>query len=235
MGVTIGAGAVVESYSNVVALTNIGPGEVWGGSPAVLLRRRTDLVPSDAAARSTPPSLSGGEANGLDSDCDSLDRARRVVARALDQPLEAVLSGDWDSLQKLAIALTLEEECGRRPMGDQIFEMQSLSDVARALGDAVASGPTANSAGRRTADPEWLPLLPFSVAATLAMAIRPRCLTAIRFRWSSRPASMSSRWRNRYGNGPGRLASVCRLNFAFQSNHPRIAGPIARFAAIGPV
>lgn len=41
LGVTIGAGAIVEIASNVLARTTIGPGEVWGGNPAVLLRRRT--------------------------------------------------------------------------------------------------------------------------------------------------------------------------------------------------
>ena len=79
MGVTIGTGAVVESYSNVVALTNIGPGEVWGGSPAVLLRHRTDLVPSDATAHSTPPSRWAGDATRVDNTSDPDAGARRVV------------------------------------------------------------------------------------------------------------------------------------------------------------
>ncbi len=87
----------------------------------------------------------------------------------MDQPPEDASAGDWDSLQQLAIALAVEETCGRRPVGDDIFELRSLADVACALRDAAASGSAAlaDSTGGRPTDPEWLPLLPFSAAAPL--------------------------------------------------------------------
>jgi acetyltransferase-like isoleucine patch superfamily enzyme len=51
MGVSIGADAIIEGGSNVVHFTQIGPGEVWGGNPAVFLRRRSDPRHSTADSR----------------------------------------------------------------------------------------------------------------------------------------------------------------------------------------
>jgi len=48
LGTTVGDGALVEPCSNVIAYSKIGPGEVWGGNPAVFIRKR-EGVPNTAA------------------------------------------------------------------------------------------------------------------------------------------------------------------------------------------
>ena len=60
MGVTMGAHSIVEPASNVVAFTAIPPGEVWGGNPAVFLRKRVD-APTDADGTASQPSRAKAE------------------------------------------------------------------------------------------------------------------------------------------------------------------------------
>lgn len=55
-GVTIGDGAIVATGAVVTKGTQIGPGEVWGGVPAKLIRpAETPPSEADAAGRALPP------------------------------------------------------------------------------------------------------------------------------------------------------------------------------------
>src|SRR5262249_26631094 len=121
MGISIGADAIIEGGSNVVHFTQIGPGEVWGGNPAVFLRRRSDPRPA-AAADARTGSAPGGATKAsrrreLASNVDLRAAARKVVAQGLSEVggdgVER-LDREWDSLERMAIAATLVDAYGCR-------------------------------------------------------------------------------------------------------------------------
>lgn len=175
LGVTIDADAIVEPFSNVAAMTHIPAGEVWGGNPAVFLRKRTDLpldehAPAAAVVAVTPP------ASVAPVEQDRSAAARRIVARAInlspdahtDEHESAKLHGDWDSLVQMAIAATLADAYGCRLGPTQLMQLKTLADVERIIASCQQSAPstTAPQVSLPT-DPEWLPLLPSAEATRL--------------------------------------------------------------------
>jgi acyl carrier protein len=183
MGISIGADAIIEAGSNVVPFTQIGLGEVWGGNPAVFVRRRLDLEPA-TADDAQAGSASGGATKAnhtreLANDVDLRAAARKVVAQvqrlseAEADGVEQEMDREWDSLERMAIAATLVDGYGCRLKPEEIWQLQTLADVERVIGERVhheSKGATVNALATAEAlpkNPEWLPLLPAAQATRL--------------------------------------------------------------------
>jgi FkbH-like protein len=186
MGVTIGKDAVVEAGSNVVAMTHIPAGEVWGGNPAVFLRKRWNKAPGDGAAE-TPRRLASADAVA-----ELHSTARTLVERALSLPAGTLRAqaddaeDGWDSLDCLAIGAAFHDTYRCQIPIEQVIRLRSLADVARILRQVqagqqgTASSPVSGlqpepvEPAELPSDPEWLPLLPSDVATQrLNQAGRP--------------------------------------------------------------
>jgi FkbH-like protein len=168
LGATIGAGAVIEPCSHVMPFTRIPPGEVWGGSPAVFRRRRSD-----------GEAIEGGS---LPSPVEATEDILAVIALALGLPPGAVTAQSdvascpaWDSLGKMAIAAALHDRFALKLAPDEEFELNSVADIVCAL-DRRAEA-TRSAAVDRPADPDLLPLLA-PAAATAAIAKMPLAAAA---------------------------------------------------------
>lgn len=185
MGVTVGADSIIEPFSNVTAMTYIPAGEVWGGNPAVFLRKRIDLPVATANDASSPPSSVPVVAQEPKAAVDPAAAARRVVRQALnlpaefadDHPAAEFERGEWDSLVQLAIAATLADAYEVRLQPREITRIKNVADVANLIAAKLAT-PTDVAAPAATvalpSDPEWLPLLPSADATRLlAQAARP--------------------------------------------------------------
>jgi hypothetical protein len=157
MGVTIGEDAVVEAGSNVLPLTQIPAGEIWGGNPAVFLRKR----PGFSSAKGDTEMVRAGTT-------ESHPEARRLVAQALGRPVDKVEDGPWDSLSQLAIAVTLQDVHGWKPRADRIVQLVSLAAITAAIeeepGELGKTALPAPAVEEMPSDPEWLPLVPVDTA-----------------------------------------------------------------------
>ncbi len=166
MGAIIGAGSLVEPHSRVQPFTRIPPGEVWGGSPAVFLRKRDSVT--ETPLRSIPaPARTVASAD--------VAKLHQLIAEALELPAGQITPETsakncpvWDSTGRMAIAAALHDRFGLDLPPETIEQLNSVSDVEKAL--AGASGPKAPAdASPLSTDPELLPLLdPARVLAALA-------------------------------------------------------------------
>ncbi len=73
----------------------------------------------------------------------ALDRARILIAEALDQPLEHIAAGGdvatvpgWDSLGHVKILMATEAALGRMLQPDEIAAIRGVADIARILDGA---------------------------------------------------------------------------------------------------
>lgn len=182
MGVTIGDDAIVEAFSNVTTMTFIPAGEVWGGNPAVFLRKRLDL-PTIEGERSDAP-MPPAVAQPIESDVKGA--AHRVLAKALNLPADvspeeraASEGGEWDSLVQMAVAATLADMYDCRLVPREIVALKTLADIERVLvrrSETPAVGSAADATAAKISlprDPEWLPLLPSADATRLLLQSEP--------------------------------------------------------------
>jgi FkbH-like protein len=182
MGVNVGADAIVEPFSNVTAMTYIPPGEVWGGNPAVFLRKRGDLATNETeSADEAPQNLKDKDLRKSSRDSgavvDTAAAAKRVVRQALHLPLELApgeaenehAAGEWDSLVQLAVAATLADTYECRLPPQQIVQLKSFADVERAIVAKLGAETQMSVVDTSVLpnDPEWLPLLPSAEATRL--------------------------------------------------------------------
>jgi FkbH-like protein len=160
LGCVIGEGAVVEAKSFVAPFTNIPAGETWGGVPARRLRRRDGQE---------EPIATGQIGRAAD-----LEQARELVQFALGAK-DAEPIPQWDSLGQIAIASALSDRYGIAVGSEKVFCLQTLEDVARAIGSGgVITRETAeavDAAGAPPGDADMLPLLP-PAEATQVLAAR---------------------------------------------------------------
>ncbi|HEY7427741.1 MAG TPA: DapH/DapD/GlmU-related protein, partial [Gemmataceae bacterium] len=173
LGAQVGEDALVEPFSNVLPFTIIPPEEVWGGNPAVFLRKRESPPAHGHAVPNAPKCVRPS----VDASLDSAE-ARRLVVQALNlpairatakKPLDADTCAEWDSLGQLALAAALHTAHGWRYTPQQVAELRSLAAVEAAIREA--RGETTSAPEETTlslpADPEWLPLLPSDRATRL--------------------------------------------------------------------
>ncbi|MBL9134033.1 MAG: HAD-IIIC family phosphatase [Verrucomicrobiaceae bacterium] len=160
MGVTVGARAVVEAASHVVAFTQIPPDEVWGGNPAVFVRHRDDSVAHKTAV--APPA----------TEEDALSLVERALGLAAGKVSASSCSKDfpeWDSLGMMALAAAIHSRFGIALPPQEVFRLNSVTAVRQAV-MRVPSSPAPRAAAAETVgDPELLPLLdPAEATARLA-------------------------------------------------------------------
>ena len=187
MGVTVGEGAVIELGSTVVPYTVVPPREVWGGNPAVFLRRRPGAAHDEQVRQDEPRQHSTPQAAAGGPPAPAEEEIRRLVAEALDLPLDRVRDDlgqanclQWDSLGQMALAAAVYDRFGVTLSHEQVFSIRTLPDLVRAVhspaplphlvplphledGSAELVSPPE--------DPEMLPLLDHE-AATRSLARR---------------------------------------------------------------
>jgi FkbH-like protein len=172
MGVKIEEGAIVEVGSNVLPYTRIGQGEIWGGNPAVLVRKVNEYA-NEGKANFLPRQAAHSQLNAL-------------VAKAINLPIEEIaedLSSDncraWDSLATMSIAASLYDHFLIRVPAENIFKLNSLKSIDQLIA-AHANNKFPDSSDMRCnpsrdieipSNPELLPLFD-SETVTYALARR---------------------------------------------------------------
>jgi FkbH-like protein len=160
-GVTVGEDAMLEPCSRVPAFTQIQPGEVWGGNPAVFRRRRDEAaeVPAVETAASTPSDLIA------------------LVAQALGLPPQQITAEssaatirEWDSLGMMAIAAALHSRFGLSLAPEQMFKLRSVSAIQSLL---VPTGLQTNA--EEKVEPDFLPLMAPAAATALLSRQNEAC------------------------------------------------------------
>lgn len=160
MGTTIGRNAVIEPGSVVEPFTQIPANQVWGGSPARYRREVADdgtrALTAPIAPLTADAPAPHATAPGLAVARPSADAARRLVADALDLPLDAVgpdataddVAG-WDSLGQLVIAMLARERYGVSLDADAAYCLRSVADVDHHVFCADGGGmdPPVNDSG----------------------------------------------------------------------------------------
>ena len=126
MGVKIEDGAIVEAGSNVLPYTRIGNGEVWGGNPAIFLRKRKEYLDVSVL---TPALLQVNrtELNAI------IANAIRMHPEEITDSLNSDNCAAWDSLAKLAIAASLYDRLGIRVSTEEIFELNSRQSIEQLI------------------------------------------------------------------------------------------------------
>ena len=164
VGVHIGDRTIIEPYSHVTAFTRIPSDEVWGGSPAVFIRKRgTENNPDPL-----PCHTMEGPVDGL----------LPLIAHALALPESAVTASTsaadcpaWDSLGKMAIVAALHDRFGIRLDPQDVFRLDSVAAVQQAI-RRCATDPGSGHGIPHT-DPDFLPLQDPAAATTYLSQIQP--------------------------------------------------------------
>ncbi len=159
MGVKIGEGAVIEVGSNVLPYTRIGRGEIWGGNPAVFLRKRNDYVD----IRETNYLVQEIEPSELDA---IIANAIRLRPEEITKDLNSDNCITWDSLAKMSISASLYDRFNIRIAAEQIFKLNSRQSIEQLiaihtdnnLSDSSDTVSTANEAIEIPTNPELFPL-----------------------------------------------------------------------------
>lgn len=161
LGVTVGENALIEPYSRLAAFTQIPPGEVWGGNPAVLRRHREANMP--ATDKPVPTTTAIAPADVL-----------QLIAQALGVPADRITAesspatvSEWDSLGMMAIAAALHGRFGLTLAPEEMFGLNSVAAIQRVL--QKTKTPMLVEAHT---DAEFLPLLEPAIA-TAQLAQRP--------------------------------------------------------------
>ncbi|HXR46205.1 MAG TPA: HAD-IIIC family phosphatase [Candidatus Limnocylindrales bacterium] len=163
MGAKIGEGAIIEPFSHVLPFTIVPPGEIWGGNPAVFRTRRD---------RSAAAAAGSGAASPLKND----SAIRQLIADALGLPASEISPESgvsncpvWDSMGKMAIAAAAQNRFGVDLSPEDIFDLNSVRDVVRAVALNPVQLETGAGEFQLPAHPELIPLFDSArVLATLA-------------------------------------------------------------------
>lgn len=174
MGVKIEEGAIVEVGSNVLPYTRIGRGEVWGGNPAVLIRKRNEYL-NETEQKSSYQQTDPSELNA-------------IIASAIQLRPEEIaddLNGDncmaWDSIAKMAIAASLYDRFNIRVPTTEIFKLNSRQAIEQLIATHTDDELLVRSRDKSIiardpsvpANPELLPLYqPETVTQLLAHRFR---------------------------------------------------------------
>ena len=132
-GVQIGEDSVIEPASYVPAFTQIGNGEVWGGSPARFLRMRNFQNHSE----------SSNPAGHVSVDLlDATDEAmlRQIVAQGLNRHVESITpalsatdTAAWDSLAQLGMTVELQKQFGITLTNQESFRLRSMCQIREVI------------------------------------------------------------------------------------------------------
>ncbi|NJR75339.1 MAG: hypothetical protein HC773_20250 [Scytonema sp. CRU_2_7] len=169
MGVKIEEEAIVEVGSNVLPYTRIGRGEIWGGNPAVFLRKRNEFA-NEAKPKSSQKQIASSQLN-------------EIIANAIRLPLEEIsddLNSEncmaWDSLATMSIAASLYDRFSIRVPAKDIFKLNSCKSIEQLIAAHTDNNPDNSDAVSTPKqdteipnNPELLPLYnPEAVTQALA-------------------------------------------------------------------
>jgi FkbH-like protein len=126
MGVKIDEGAIVEGGSNVLPYTRIGRGEIWGGNPAVFLRKRNEYVDITKTKHSVQQ-INSSELN------DIIANATGLRPEEITNELNSDNCMAWDSLAQMSIAALLYDRFNIRIAAEQIFKLNSRQSIEQLI------------------------------------------------------------------------------------------------------
>lgn len=155
LGATIGADAFVEPMSSVAAFTQIPPGEVWGGNPAMFRRKRFEV--ETATSIPIPDSPPSGNADLERLACHAVASALRLSTNAVTPTFSCDDCPEWDSLGQMAVAATLFSLTGNEIPVEQCFRLRSVPQIVDYLATRQTTPSRAETIVLAT-DPELLPL-----------------------------------------------------------------------------
>ncbi|KAB8331116.1 HAD-IIIC family phosphatase [Scytonema tolypothrichoides VB-61278] len=169
MGVKIEEEAIVEVGSNVLPYTRIGRGEIWGGNPAVFLRKRNEFA-NEAKPKASQKQIASSQLN-------------EIIANAIRLPVEEIaddLNSEncmaWDSLATMSIAASLYDRFSIRVPAKDIFKLNSRKSIEQLIAAHTDNNPDSSDAVSTPKqdteipnNPELLPLYnPEAVTQALA-------------------------------------------------------------------
>ncbi len=170
MGVKIEEGGIVEVGSNVLPFTRIGRGEIWGGNPAVFIRKRNEYA-NISETNYSVQQIDSSELN------DIIANATRLRPEEITKDLSSDNCMAWDSLAKMSIAASLYDRFNIRIAAEQIFKLNSRQSIEQLitvhthnnLSDNSDTVSTTNETVEIPTNPELLPLYkPDTVTQALA-------------------------------------------------------------------
>ncbi len=177
MGVKIEEEATIEVASNVLPYTRIGKGEVWGGNPAVFLRKVDRLSPTEVEFKPLAQTIYPPQLSDL---VEIVAKAIHLSPAEITDDLSSENCMNWDSLAVMSIAAGLYDRFSIRVAAGDIFKLDSFSAVKQLVNDRQTS--TSGSITAQTSaipdNPELLPLADRS-QVTQALASRLTGLTPL--------------------------------------------------------
>ncbi len=147
MGVKIDEGAIVEVGSNVLPYTRIGRGEVWGGNPAVLIRKRNEYL-NEAELKPFSRQIARSELNSL------IASAIQLQPEEIKDDLNGGNCMTWDSLAKMAIAASLYDRFNIRIPTTEIFKLDSRQAIEQVISSYTDEKVLSRSGDESTIDPD---------------------------------------------------------------------------------
>ncbi len=140
-GVRIGADSIIEPASYVAAFTQIGDGEVWGGSPARFIRlRNAPSLPEQTHVAGV------GNIPLLDDATEVI--LLQLVAKVLHRPIEfvtptlsALVTSAWDSLAQLGMTIELQRQFGILLTNQEGFRLRSMANLREVIWKSRAAEP----------------------------------------------------------------------------------------------
>ncbi|MEH2257503.1 HAD-IIIC family phosphatase [Nostoc sp.] len=126
MGVKIAEDAIVEVGSNVLPYTRIGRGEVWGGNPAILIRKRNEYA-DQTKPKSLPKQIAASELNEI------IANAIRLSPEEVSADLNSDNCMTWDSLATMSITAALYDRFSIRVPPEDIFKLNSRNSIEQII------------------------------------------------------------------------------------------------------
>ncbi|MEH2114141.1 HAD-IIIC family phosphatase [Nostoc sp.] len=126
MGVKIEEKAIVEVGSNVLPYTRIGRGEIWGGNPAIFLRKRNEYA-NEAKPKSSFQQIDPLELNEI------IANAIRLTPEEISDDLNSNNCMTWDSLAIMSIAAVLYDRFSIRVPAKDIFQLNSRKSIEQII------------------------------------------------------------------------------------------------------
>ncbi|MEH1789485.1 MAG: HAD-IIIC family phosphatase [Nostoc sp.] len=126
MGVKIEEEAIVEVGSNVLPYTRIGRGEIWGGNPAIFLRKRNEYA-NEAKPKSSLEQIDPLELNEI------IANSIRLTPEEISDDLNSNNCMTWDSLAIMSIAAALYDRFSIRIPAKDVFQLNSRKSIEQII------------------------------------------------------------------------------------------------------
>jgi FkbH-like protein len=126
MGVKIEEGAIVEVGSNILPYTRIRSGEIWGGNPAILLRKGNEYI-NDTKPISSLKQIEPFQLDQL------IAKAIHFSPEEITDDLNSDNCAAWDSLATMSIAASLYDSFSIHIPAEDIFKLNSRKSIEQII------------------------------------------------------------------------------------------------------